>query len=280
MRPSQNKIGAPMVEVRKIAPRLDRVTGFTTELPASCIAHLHASGEFTLVRVAVAGGAAQIVEVKYGCARSRRRFVAIDASHGHVSASQRESCLLMTRQVEGCAVKGGLVVASLTTVEVRGSSKLAVMDVLMTVEALRCLDPEYRGTSCRYMTFFTGNIRVFCAQWEAGLAVVGNRELCRLEAVDRMARIASAAVRTSKELSVVGVWLMAIGAGGVRYGRLEVSIVMARLAGDIKMFTFERVFRFAVIKLCDKCAALPRCGGVTGLAPLLKLTAVRIVMAG
>ena len=45
------------------------------------------------------------------------------------------------------------------------------------------------------------------------------------------------------------------------------------------MFSDQRISRLRVVKLRGKCAALPRCRVVTGLAALLELAVVRIVVA-
>ena len=166
----------------------------------------------------MAGITAQVVEVEDGRAITLRCLVAVDTGDRSMPASQRKARLLVTCYVERRVVECVLVVTAFTAIEVWRSGELIVVDVLMAIEALRRLGAEYRRSSRRHMALRAGNIRVFGAQRKVGLAVVGHRELRRLESVKRMARIAAATVGASEELSIVWIGLVAVGACVMRDG--------------------------------------------------------------
>lgn len=176
-----------MVKVSQVAPTPGRVARFASGRLACGIQNLHARRKLPFMRIGVTGSAVQVVEVKRRCAPAGHRLVAIDTRHRYVSSGQNKACLLVTRYVKRSAVKRGLVVASLAAVEVRGPGKLVTMNVLVASDASGGLYPEHSRSTRRYMTLGAGHVGMFSAQGEVGLRVVGNRELRRLETLQRVA---------------------------------------------------------------------------------------------
>lgn len=92
---------------------------------------------------------------------------------------------------------------------------------------------------------------------------------------------ALAAIRTLRELSLVGIGLVAVGALRERNRFFEITATVALDAADHGVFSHQWELGFRVIEfLAQTCSKfLPSAGVVAGLASLRKGAVVRIAMA-
>ena len=106
-------------------------------------------------------------------------------------------------------------------------------------------------------------------------------ELRLLEAIHRVTRIASPAIRSLGELTVVRIGLVTIRAGRERDRRLEVCLAMARLACNVGVLSEQRELGLRMIKPCCDQGLFPVVQVVAGFAALLNESAtVRVVVTG
>ena len=136
--PDKSKFRSRMVEASNIDPGLGAVAGFAAKRGSVGTFLPHAIFEFAVVRVAVAGGARAVVEMKrQNLVRSSAKagLVAIRACNSHVSPGQHEMRVLVLGNGERRAMKIFYGVAILAAIEVQSGSKLLVMRILMTISA-------------------------------------------------------------------------------------------------------------------------------------------------
>jgi len=201
------------------------------------------------MRISVTGRAAETLEMVTSATAVLRRLVTVDTSDGGMTAGKHKAGLLMTREVESRGVKGGLVVALLTTVEVRCAGELIAVHVLMAGDATGDFDFEYGCAAGRHMTLRAGHFGMLRKQRKRGGFVIGDGILRRLEAIHGVAGFAAAAVDSRQELPVVWIGLMAVGAHTVGDGGLEVSTAMTDITTDFKVLSSKWVLRPGVVEL-------------------------------
>lgn len=78
----------------------------------------------------------------------------------------------------------------------------------------------------------------------------------------------------------MGIRIVAVGTGIVGDSGLEVAIAMARLATCFEVLADQWILRLGVVELRCEITPLPRRGVVAGFAPLLELSAMRVVVTG
>lgn len=126
-----------MIEARQLFPGLGGMAGFAAHSLAIRANLLHSNLELSLVRIGMAVGAGQFIPV----IRDRLWFeatallVAIGARDCHVAAGKDESGFLVARQRKGGWPIALQIVTALTGVEVRCSSKLSGVFIIMAVSA-------------------------------------------------------------------------------------------------------------------------------------------------
>lgn len=154
------------------------------------------------------------------------------------------------------------------------------MRILVAVHTERKLYLE-QCTFARWpMALVTLDRGVFPVQREAGSVVIGDSKRSLFEALNRVARFAAAAVCTVRELSMMRIGLMAVGAKAVRNRRLEVSAAMARLALHLHMLTQQGKPGFGMVEVRHEGRLLPASSAMAGFAGLLERTMMWIRMAG
>lgn len=131
----QREFCGSMIKAREIAPGLGRVARFATQRPAVAVGACHASCELAFMRISMAGRAVQNFVMIESATAALCRLMTVDASDGDMTAGKHEAGLLMARQVESRRVKGGLVVALFTTIEVRCAGELIAVYVLVAGDA-------------------------------------------------------------------------------------------------------------------------------------------------
>ena len=151
----------------------------------------------------------------------------------------------------------------------------------MTVSAVLKLHFENRVDTTRDVTLLASHLGVRALQWISRGRVIHDGESRRLPAVHCVAPGALAAVRTLRELSLVGVGLVAVGALRERNRLLEITAAVTLNAADRGVFSQQRKLGFRVIEFLvqPRRKFLPSAGVVTGLASLRKSAVVRIAMA-
>src|SRR5664279_2288968 len=276
VRAGEYKGCAAVVKARKIAPRLGGMAGLAAQRPTGA---RHAHCELAFVRVSVAGRAAQKIKVVQSATAAVRRFVTVNASDGDMTAGKHKAGLLMTREVESGRVECGLVVTLLAPIEVRCARELVAVYVLVAGDATRYFDFEHGGAARRNMALRAGHFGVLRPQRERRGFVVSHGIFRGFEAVHRVARFTAATVGPRKELPAVWIGLVAVGADIVRDRSLEVSGAMTGLTPHIKVLSCQRILGLGVVELSDERALLPCGSAVAGCAPLLELSAMRIVVA-
>lgn len=101
MRAGQEEARGRMIESCKVLPFLGGVAGFTAERSPGRAHLAHAYGELAAMRVGVASGTGQSVEVKSGSLPRPHRLVAVDAWYGQVASGKHELRLLVPRKSKG-----------------------------------------------------------------------------------------------------------------------------------------------------------------------------------
>lgn len=148
MRSNQREPCTVMIELRDILPLSGCVAGLASQRPAIGSTSCHLLRKLPFVDVFVATGAAEIGKMIWRYFRTGQRLVTVIAGHCLVSAGEGEAGFLML----GKRVTGGLersaVVAVFTLVVPRSSCKLAIVLILVAIEALREAQLEARVFAC------------------------------------------------------------------------------------------------------------------------------------
>lgn len=174
---------AAVVKARKIAPRLGGMAGFAAQGPAVGAGAGHARCELAFVRVSVAGGATQKLEMVESAAAAFRRIVTVDARHRNVTTGQHEARLLMPGEIKSGGVKRGLVVALFAAIEVRSARELVAVYVLVAGDATGHFDFEYGGAAGRHMALRASHFSVLRPQRKCRGLVVSHGVFRWFEAV-------------------------------------------------------------------------------------------------
>lgn len=171
--------------------------------------------------------------------------------------------------------------ATLTSVEVRCCSELAGVFVLVTIGAVFKLHFENRVHAARDVALFASHFCVRALQRIGSRRMIRNRESRRLPALHRVATGALAAIRTFRELSLMRIGLVAVGAFREHNRLLEITAAVTLNAADRGVFSQQRKLGFRVVEFLvqPRRKLLPSTGVVAGLASLGKCSVVRIAMA-
>ncbi len=237
VRANKAKSGRVMIELRNVLPCLRVVACFTTGGLAATAHSLHARRELATVRVGMAGCTSEPVKMIRRGTSGLRRLVAIHAGDCDVPASQYERALLVACQRERRWFETGFRVALLTAIQIRCTSELCSVRVLVAVKTGRKSDFKKRAASCREVTLGALYGSVLGAERKPSHFVLGERKLGRFEVFDRVAGLAFSTVSTFRELPVVRIGLMAVGTELKCDLCFEVSTAMTRIAVHAQVFT-------------------------------------------
>lgn len=282
----EQKRRAGMIEADDIGPDLGRVASFAADRAAVGAGLLHPFGELAIVRVVVTRHTSDVSEViGHGRSGGRRLpgLVAIEAGHGHVPARKREAGFVMPPQSEGGRRVGLDRVAILAAAIVRRPGELAFVDVRVTVQTLGVFEAIIRALPGGNVTLGAGNRGVFSLQRVACGGVLGHSELCSLEAFDRVASLAGAAVLAGTKLSTMRIRSMAISAFSVRQWGVKGLPVVTGAATHGGVLSEQRVPGAGVVEdgthPCRR-HLLPHGDAVAGIAVGFEAPAMRIGVAG
>ncbi len=206
--------------------------------------------------------------------------MAIRAEHRQVRARQWKPCVLVPTERELCWLEALQVVAGFAAILMRGTRKLTLVNVFVTILALCLRDLKERLftlQTSRHVAFVAGNLhvspfqRVFCGR------VIFDGKCGRLEAIHRVTLGAFTAAGTTEELPLVRV-LMAVHAFRKRYRRLEVPMRVAVAACHGRMFAQQRKLCLGMIESLQLSNAVPVRRVMARLTGGAKTTLVRIRM--
>lgn len=208
MSAEQRILGLRVIETADLDPGLDAVAGLTAKRASVAALPRHLVGEFALVRVRMAGGAASVRKVKgqnLVGATVHARFVAIRAGNRSMSTRERKARVRMFCNGVGGAVPILDAVAAFATVTVGSHRELVVVRILVTVRAGRELHLVNCIVACRNVALRTRHLSVLALQRILSVVVFLNGKKRRLPAVDGVAVGTLAFLWTSSELAFVGI---------------------------------------------------------------------------
>ena len=208
--------------------------------------------------------------------------MAIEAGNGHMPAGQGEAGLVVPAQRER---RGRIVfdcMAFLAAAVVRRPREMAFVDIHVAIQTLAVLDVIIRSLPGGDMALGAGNGRVLPFQRVAAGGVLGRAKSRCLEALDRVAGLAGAAVLARAELPVVRIRRVAVRAFPMRQRNIERHAMVTGAALHIGMFAQQRILAAGVIE--DRAHSRPRYllphrDIVAGIAVGLEAAAVRIRVA-
>ena len=160
-----------------------------------------------------------------------------------MTAGQREARFFMFRKRKSRRLVSAQIVAPFALVQVGRCRELPCMFIHVAVQTLRKLDLVNGGLARRNMTLLALHFRMFAIEsvLAGGMVLAGKSR--RFPASDRMARGALSPACTLRELPTVWIWRVAIGALGERQRLLEISVLVAQLAGHFQMLADQRILR-------------------------------------
>jgi len=185
--------------------------------------------------------------------------------------------MLFERVIRG--LESGAVVALLAVVLPGRRSELALVFILVAIDAERKLDFELCVFARRSMAGSALDRSMREDEWEAGLRVIRNGKCGWAPSQDSVATLAAAAIGTLQKLASMRIGLVAVGTCLVGYRRLEVSAGVASHARHIDVLSKQRKLRLRMVECRGEAGFLPRRGVVAGIAPLFEFAFVRILMA-
>ena len=148
VRAQQREFRRRMVEVRQFVPLHRCVTRLATRERAVRPLGLHLRAEFATMYILVADRTSHIIKfVLHRSHRALRDFlVAVRTGDRYVGAGQRETCFLVFGQCEHRRTPTLIfqIVACLTAIQGRGCGELSLMNVFVTILALRGRNLEIR----------------------------------------------------------------------------------------------------------------------------------------
>lgn len=182
----------------------------------------------------------------------------------------------MLCQGDGRAVERVLIMAIFAAVHMRSPGELALVNVLVAVEAEVKLDHVLRRLACGRMALIAFHFHVLPAQGEGNRHVLRSGELRGLEPSQCVARFARASVLALRELAAVRVRIVAVRADFEDDGALEVGAVVASFAGHLYVLTFQWILRRGVIELDESRSTLPADCLMTRLTGVLERAVMHI----
>src|SRR5580700_9576597 len=195
-------------------------------------------------------------------------------------AGQRKTRASMLGDAKRRAVEIHDCVAAFALVVVGRGGELIVVGIFVAIAAGRKLYFVNRFLPRRDMALGALDLDVFALQGITRIVVFLHAEEGWLPAVQVVAFGAFAFLWAGLKLALVRIRLVAVVA--VREWDLlfEIAVDVARHAGNLRVLSDERIFRFRVVEIIPRQHRLPAAGGMAGLAGFLELSRVRINVAG
>jgi len=160
-----------MIKCRKVFPCLRRVAHGASRSLSLGLTFSDALSKLATMRIGMTCCAGKFAEVVTCRTVFFRRFVAVNAGNGHMSAGQFEINLLVLGKRHGRLVKVCFVVALLTTIQIRCVCKLATMHILVAIQTQGELDFVEGRLSRRGVTLCTNDVSMLLPQRKCRLAV-------------------------------------------------------------------------------------------------------------
>lgn len=244
----------------------------------------HAVLELTFVNVLMATGAVQILPVVHHRLRLKlfRFFVAVATRNRHMASGQDELRLLVLgqRKRRGFVSLDG--VAFIAGVEIRRRHKLPGVLILMAVGAILEFHFEQRVLAFRDMALGALHSGVSAHQRIRAGRVLFYTERRRLPALHGVTIGTFGSSRTFRELPIVWIGFMAVGALVEQQRFLEVSAGVTLLARHSGMLALKRILGLGVIEILGELRrrnSFPARRRVTGRTGLLERAVMRILVA-
>ncbi len=256
MRTNKRVIRLVMIETDEVAPGLLGMARLTSLRRARCGERFgHLLVELSLVYVSVTGGAierGEVIRDDRELGLLRLLLVAIDASDSDMAPGEREARLLVSRQGEAGRLESQFAVTRLAAIEIRRGGELPLVRVLVAVGATIKLDLVPRSLARGRVTLGARDVRVLSLQWERGQVVLDEEELRGLETFHRVAGFALASIGALRELSIVWIGLVTVGALGEGERLLEIAFQVTLHATDVLVFAKQWILGGGVIELSLK----------------------------
>ena len=203
----------------------------------------------------------------------------LHARHCDVSTGERKARLLVPRNTECRRAEALHQVTVFTTIQVRRTGELLAVRVGVAIHAKRKLHFVVCCLPGRHVTLRAGHGRVLALERIGRCGVFFHREIRWLESLDAVAGSTITAVRALGELPTVRVGRVAIGALPVRHRLFEICRAVTLVALHGRMFSFQRVICFRMVKFPGERNGFPSAGVVAALTGGDEGAAVRIGVA-
>lgn len=233
-----------------------------------------------MMDVLMASRARNALEVIKGYRRTEHRLMAIVACHGHVRACQWIGALLVHRDGIVGNFPGGAVVALLAPVLPRGSRELAVVFILVAIEAARKRHFVNRLLSRRDVALGALHLAMRRDQCELRPGVLDRGKGRGLPSLYRVAAFALSSVCAFGKLPAMRIRPVTIGAELIGDRSLEVCCLVAINTTHFSVLAQERKGRRRMVEGGLESRLLPCRGRVARCAVLFKFALVRVRMAG
>ena len=277
---NERKVGMRVVEPGQVLPGFRGMAGYAAKGLSIATGDSHAANKLPLMNVFVAACATELIEVIERHTGSRQWLVALVTGHGSVTTGKREVGALVVGERVGRGLEGGPGVALFASIAPGRGSELALVLVLVTVNAEPELDLVASLFSGWDMAVDTLHIGVRKEQREIGLSMICSSKCRGGPAFDRVATLATASVGAPEELSPVRIGIVAVGAVGEGDGSLEVGTFVAGNARYRDVLAEQRKLCLRVVEGRGEGGTLPTESIVAGVASLLELAFVRVGVAG
>lgn len=216
------------------------MAGEATERISLCVHPRHARRKLPFVNVLMATGATERTEVKSRRVKASDGLMAVNAGNREMSAGEREGGLLMLRDGVVGGFEAEASMAALALVSPWFRRELALVFVLVAIDALRRANLVADHFVNGVVALLTLDLSVRSNQRECGFGVFRDSKGRRGPALDSVAALAFAAVRIIEKLTTVRFGLVAVGAKRVGDGCFEVAALVAGVAGNCGVFADQR----------------------------------------
>ncbi len=250
---------------------------------AAGIKGLHSFGEFSVMRILVAGLA--ILPAEPVDNRRRRKnagfaLVTLVAENCAVRPLQGELALHVPHERKGGGLEALHIMTVFTLVVVRISLELALVHVLVADDAVVIRKHVDGFRTVRQVALVARDLQMFVDEREDGFGMQRHCKHGRFESLDFVARTALSVIGALGKLSLVIVLLVTVHALRVRDLRLEIRAQMTLFAGHRGVLAEERVVGGRMIKNLGRQCGFKSRDGVARTAGLVERPVMRIVVAG
>lgn len=248
MRADQRESRAGVIKSRHICPLLSRVTCLTTQRFSGSAEQRHTPGKLSLMNIRMTACATQLREMKLGNGGTRQRLVTLVTRHRHVTTCQWKATLLMLCQSHRRCLERVTGVTLLAPIAPGIGYKLALVGILMTIDANAELDLVKSLRARRNMAGRTRHRGVRRHQRKARLRMIRNIERSWRPTRHDVTTLAASSIGALRKLSVMRIGFVAVRAEGMRDRRLEVARLVTGQARDLEMLTGQSKVRLRMIE--------------------------------